>query len=158
MPFSSSIVTRLHYQHKSLIDIIDGLSDEKIRRQLIPGKWSIFENIVHLQTYQHAFCARMKRLLEGDEPIFTRYTAEADPMFLDNCHKETREIIQDLLATRKKMLVEITSVGDADTSKVATHPVFGKLTMAEWLNFFLLHEAHHMFTVFRLAGQIKNNQ
>jgi hypothetical protein len=30
--------------------------------------------------------------------------------------------------------------------------------MAEWLNFFLLHEAHHMFTVFRLAGQIKNNQ
>ena len=158
MAFSSSIVTRLHYQHKSLVDMIDGLSDEKIRRQINPGKWSIFENMVHLQTYQHAFCARMKQLLTGTNPVFVRYSAESDPMFLDNCHKATREIIQDLLATRKKMLVELTSVGDQDVLKTAVHPVFGTLTMAEWLNFFLLHEAHHMFTVFRLAGQIKKAQ
>ena len=49
----SSVSTRLQYQHKSLLDILDGLSDEQIRKQLNPGKWSIFENIVHLQTYQH---------------------------------------------------------------------------------------------------------
>ena len=42
MQMSSSISTRLHYQHKSLLDIIDGLTDEQVRRQIIPGKWSIF--------------------------------------------------------------------------------------------------------------------
>ena len=52
----SYLSTRLQYQHKSLIEIIDGLTDEMIRSsKWIPGKWSIFENIVHLQTYQHVF-------------------------------------------------------------------------------------------------------
>ena len=157
MPMPSSISTRLHYQHKSLVDLIDGLSDEMVRRQVIPGKWSIFENIVHLQTYQHTFCARMKQLVEGTNPSFTRYTAEGDPIFLDNCSKSTREIIQDLLILRKQMLAMVNGLNEADLIKTAVHPVYGKMTMVEWLNFFLLHEAHHMFTIFKLAGELKRS-
>ena len=36
MQMPSSISTRLQYQHKSLVDIIDGLSDEQIRKQINP--------------------------------------------------------------------------------------------------------------------------
>ncbi|MEK7224883.1 MAG: DinB family protein [Bacteroidota bacterium] len=151
----SSIVTRLHYQHKSLVDMIDGLSDEMIRRQVLPGKWSIFENIVHLQTYQHTFIDRMKHLLSGSNPVFARYTAEGDPMFLDNCSKSMREIIQDLLTLRKQMVIEISSLQDTDLVKTAVHPAYGKMNLIEWLNFFLLHEAHHMFTIFKLSGELK---
>jgi len=62
MQMPSSISTRLQYQHKSLLDIIDGLTDEQIRRQIITGKWSIFENITHLATYQHTFISRIKQM------------------------------------------------------------------------------------------------
>src|SRR5688500_17487974 len=103
MQLASSISTRLEYQHKSLLDLIDGLTDEQIRRQIIPGKWSIFENIVHLATYQHVFCTRLKQMLQENNPSFQRYTAEADPMFHDNCSLSSREIIQNLLTTRKEM-------------------------------------------------------
>ena len=61
MQIPSSVSTRLQYQHKSLLDILEGLSDEQIRRQVLPGKWSIFENIVHLQTYQHTFITPGKK-------------------------------------------------------------------------------------------------
>ena len=135
--------------------MIDGLSDEMIRRQLVPGKWSIFENIVHLQTYQHTFISRVKQLLEGSNPSFSRYTAETDPLFADNCHKSVREIMQDLLSIRNQMLAEISSFRDADFEKTAVHPVFGKMNLAQWLNFFLLHEAHHMFAVFKLSAELK---
>lgn len=137
--------------------MIDGLSDEMIRRQMIPGKWSIFENIVHLQTYQHTFCARMKQILAGSNPSFTRYTAEADPMFLDNCHKTMREIMQDLLSMRKHMHNEIAALSEEELVKTGTHPVFGKMDILQWLNFFLLHEAHHMFTIFKLSGELKRS-
>ena len=70
MQIPSSISTRLQYQHKSLMDIIDGLSDEQIRRQVITGKWSIFENIVHLQTYQHTFVSRVKDILRENNPVW----------------------------------------------------------------------------------------
>jgi len=137
--------------------MIDGLSDEMIRRQVLPGKWSIFENIVHLQTYQHTFISRMKQLLSGTNPVFTRYTAESDPVFLDNCCKSMREIMQDLLTLRKQMVIEISSFQDSDLVKTAVHPAYGKMNMIEWLNFFLLHEAHHMFAIFKLSGELKKD-
>lgn len=157
MPLPSSVSTRLQYQHKSLLEIIDGLTDEQIRRQPVPGKWSIFENIVHLATYQHTFVSRIKQILEGGNPHFGAYTAEGDPRFADACHLSTREIMQDLLSLRKEMAAEIIQFPDADLDKKGTHPVYGELSLLLWLNFFLLHEAHHLFTILKLAAQLKNN-
>jgi uncharacterized damage-inducible protein DinB len=155
MQISSSISTRLHYQHKEILEIIDGLSDEQLRRDIIPGKWSIFENIVHLQTYQHTFVKRIRQILEGNNPLFSRYTAEADPLFRDNCSKSTREVMQDLLTIRKDMVADILSFPSNDLSKTGIHPAYGKMNILQWINFFLLHEAHHLFAVFKLAAELK---
>jgi uncharacterized damage-inducible protein DinB len=155
MEISSSISTRLQYQHKSLLDLIEGLTDEQIRRPVIAGKWCIFENIVHLATYQHVFILRVKQMLEEENPSFPRYTAETDPMFHDNCEKSSREIMQDLITTRKEMAAGILSFKEADFMKTGQHPVFGQMNLIQWLNFFLLHEAHHLFTIFRLAAELK---
>ena len=155
MPLSSSIVTRLEYQHKSLLELIDNLDDEYVRRQVIPGKWSIFENIVHLQTYQHAFMQRMKKIKEESNPSFPRYTAETDPLFHDNCLKTTREIIQDLISIRREIISCVHALKEEMLTRTGTHPVFGSMDIPHWLNFFLLHEAHHLFTIFKLTVEVK---
>src|SRR5436190_18455254 len=126
MQMPSSVSTRLQYQHKSLLDILDGLSDEQIRKQINPGKWSIFENIVHLQTYQHTFIERVRRILEEECPSFSPYTAEADPLFHDNCTKSSREVMQDLLSTRKELSSGILSFKETDLEKEARHFAYGK--------------------------------
>ena len=155
MQIQSSISTRLHYQHKVLLDLIDELSDEQLRRNIVPGKWSIFENIVHLQTYQHLFVKRIRQILDENDPSFSRYKAEADPLFPENCTRSTSEIIHDLLTIRKEMVSGILSFPSHDLVKTGTHPVFGKMNIPQWLNFFLLHEAHHLFTIFKLAAELK---
>lgn len=155
MPIPSSISTRLQYQHKSVIELLDGLSDEQVRRNIVPGKWSIFENIVHLQTYQHQFIARLREVLDGNTPRFERYTADADPLFLDNCSKSSREIMQDLLTVRKELSAGVLAFPETDLTKKGIHPYFGEMTLLEWLNFFLLHEAHHLFTIFKLSAALK---
>ena len=151
----SSVSTRLQYQHKSLMDIIDDLSDEQIRRQIISGKWSIFENIVHLQTYQHTFIKRVRQILDENNPSFPSYSAETDFLFLDNCDKSTREVMQDLLTTRKEIAAGMLAFQSTDLTKTGTHPVYGQMTLIQWLNFFLLHEAHHLFTIFKLTAELK---
>lgn len=155
MPIPSSVSTRLQYQHKSLLDIIEGLTDEQVRQNIIAGKWSIFENMVHLQTYQHVFIYRVKEILSGVNPSFDRYVAETDPFFPVNCSKSTREIMQDLLSLRKEMAASINNLPDDDLLKTGLHPLFGSMTLLQWLNFFLLHEAHHLFTIFKLAAALK---
>lgn len=150
----SSITTRLHYQHKVLMDIIDGFSDEQIRRNVIAGKWSVFENIVHLQTYQHIFSGRIKQILEENNPVFPRYSAEGDPIFLENCGKSSREIMQDLITTRKEMTASMPNIPATELSKTGVHPLYGQMNVLKWMNFFLLHEAHHLFTIFKLGAEI----
>lgn len=155
MQMPSSISTRLQYQHKSLLDIIEGISDEQIRQTVIAGKWSIFEHIVHLQAYQHIFIDRVKQILENNTPSFPRYSADADPLFTDNCQKFTREVMQDLITTRKEIAAGMLSFPEVDLVKSGTHPAFGQMTLLQWLNFFLLHEAHHLFVIFKMAAEIK---
>jgi len=145
----------MQYQHKSLVDIIDGLTEEQIRRNIIPGKWSIFENIVHLQTYQHVFCERMKQILQESNPIFPRYSAEGDPLFADNCHKTMREVMHDLISIRREMSANMANMEGKDLERTGTHPAFGKMNIPQWINFFLLHEAHHLFTIFRLSAELR---
>lgn len=157
MQMPSSISTRLQYQHKSLLDILDGLSDEQIRLQLNPGKWSIFENIVHLQTYQHAFIGRIRKILAEESPVFDRYTAEADPLFHENCAKSSREVMADLLTTRKELSNGILSFKETDLEKEGSHPAYGRMNLLQWLNFFLLHEAHHLFTIFKMGAELKKS-
>jgi uncharacterized damage-inducible protein DinB len=155
MQIPSSLSTRLQYQHKSLVDIIDGLSEEQIRRQIIPGKWSIFENIVHLQTYQHTFIKRVRMILEGNNPSFDKYFAESDPVFLDNCHLSFREIMQDFISVRNETAAGFFSFNENDFAKTAVHPVYGSMNLLQWLNFFVLHESHHLFAVFKLSAELR---
>ena len=135
--------------------MIDGLSEEQIRRQVVPGKWSIFENIVHLQTYQHTFIIRVREILEKDSPVFSRYSAEADPEFLEYCEKSTREVMHDFITIRKQLTSEITHFNESDFKRTGVHPAYGVMNLSQWLNFFLLHEAHHLFTIFKLSGELR---
>ncbi len=150
-----SILTRIQYQHESLPDLIAGLTDEKLRRQTEPGKWSIFEQIVHLQTYQHTFFDRINKTLREDNPVFPRYTAEADPLFLDNCGKTTTDILADLHSIRSSMHAFISQLGADDLHRKATHPIYSQLSLIQWLHFFLLHEAHHLLAIFKLTGSLR---
>jgi uncharacterized damage-inducible protein DinB len=155
MEIHSNISTRLQYQHKSLLDIIDGLSDEQIRRPVIPGKWSIFENIVHLTVYQHVFIDRIKKMIAEDTPLFERYAAENDPLFHDALAKSSHEIMKDLVGTRKDMFAAFLSFPSAHLVRTGIHPAFGKMNLVQWMNFFLLHEAHHLFTIFKLSAELR---
>ena len=155
MPLSSSISTRLLHQHESLKDLIAGLPDELIRRQVNPGKWSVFENIVHLQTYQHTIMSRIRLILNDEKPEFTPYTAEADPLFHDNCRLQTDEVIRDLFNTRQALSSAVASLTESDLAKKSRHSTYGTMNLLHWLHFFLLHEAHHHFTIFKLVMELR---
>jgi len=158
MQLSSSVSAGLLNQHESLKYLIEGLSDEQIRRQVNPGKWSIFENIVHLQTYQHTIMTRIGLILKNEKPVFTPYTAEADPLFHDNCRLLTAEVMQDLFDTRHALSSAMASLTESDLEKESRHTTYGKMNLQLWLQFFLLHEAHHLFTIFKLVMELRKER
>lgn len=158
MEIPTSITTRLQYQHKVLVDLIDGLTDQQIRQAVNPGKWSIFENVAHLTAYQHTFITRIKQILSENNPLFQTYTADSDLLFRENCLRSTREVMKDLLSTRKEMVADFPTFQPNDYSKTGQHPDYGIMNILQWANCFLLHEAHHLYAIFKMAAEIKKRR
>jgi hypothetical protein len=63
--------------------------------------------------------------------------------------------MQDLITTRKDMAAEFMKLKQAELDKKGIHPVYGTMSLQLWLNFFLLHEAHHLFAIFKQAGKLR---
>ena len=161
MPLSSSIATRLQFQHLSIREITADISPEALRHPVNPGKWSAFENVAHLAAYQPAFIDRLERLGREASPAFGRYVAEDDPLFHRCLAKSPAELFALVDSDRAKicstllrpplLYSPLDSGGETLLERTGSHPLYGLLTVRQWTEFFLLHEAHHLFTIFRLV-------
>ena len=150
MPLSVSILSRLKYQHETISALIAGVSEDQLRQRNASGKWSVFENMAHLAAYQPVFIGRVGRIEKGEAPVFDRYVAEEDPLFPSYVDKGLEELIRVITRDRSDLIGKAEGFDDAALGRTGLHPKFGLLTLEQWMDFFLLHEAHHLFTMFRL--------
>jgi uncharacterized damage-inducible protein DinB len=149
----SSLTCRLKTQHLALAEIVKNADEQHLNHQPEPGKWSIKDNIAHLVTYQPVFIGRIHQILKGGTPTFNAYRADDEPDFLHARELPLTELLSRLNGNRRQILELITNLPDDDLLLKGTHLKYGSLTITEWTEFFLLHEAHHLFTIFKLAKE-----
>lgn len=146
-----SLAERLKNQHTAIQPIIEKLDDRQLHYHSEPGKWSIHDNITHLAKYQPIFSERISTMLTTDNPSFGRYRADDDHGFHIWREFSTGKLVEKMDAERERIHQKITGLSQTQLERTGNHPRYGKLTVTEWTEFFLLHEAHHIFTIFQLA-------
>lgn len=146
-----SLKSRLKDQHTSLGVMITDLDSSKLTYRPEPGKWNIHDNIVHLAVYQPIFINRITTILEEDKPIFDPYRADDDPVFLMWREWNLEDLLVRLNRDREQLYQLITNLSKQEFERTGTHLRYGTLTITQWTEFFLLHESHHQFTIFKLA-------
>jgi uncharacterized damage-inducible protein DinB len=149
----SSLNHRLKNQHEIIEVIISKLPEEKISEEIIIGKWSIHDNLAHLAKYQPLFTSRIDSILKNTEPEFESYSAETDQDFGKWREWSTDKLLLRLKDDRRRINDIINNLSWEEINKCGFHRKFGRMTILEWTEFFLLHEAHHIYTIFRLAHQ-----
>ena len=144
------MAARLQHQHHTIRELIGDLPDSALRQPVHPGKWSALANIAHLAAYQPVFIARLERIGREPSPAFERYVAENDPLFPGYLDRSSASLLDQIAADRGRILACLNDGGEALLTKTASHLRFGPLTTIDWTEFFLLHEAHHLYTLFAL--------
>ena len=145
------------YQHETIRDLTAGLPVETLQRRVLPDKWSVFENIAHLAAYQPVFITRLEKISREPSPAFERYVAEQDPAFPPYLEKSCEELLGNIDHRRTVILSMLADGGEALLTKTGLHPRYGLLTGREWTEFFLLHEAHHLYTIFQLVQDLRKS-
>jgi len=76
MSLSASVCSRLQHQHETIYELIRGFSEEQLRQRLQPDKWSAFEQLAHLVSYQPVFMQRLQKNTSGKrtgiQPVCSR--------------------------------------------------------------------------------------
>jgi len=155
MKFLASSVERLHSQFEAISILIPKLEDEMILQRPESGKWSIHENLAHLGRYHEIFNKRLERMLYEDQPLFRRYKAEEDPGTELWVKLSTPIVMKNLLQKRKVIEQRLLQLGPEELSRKGVHPKLGVMPIPLWLEFFLLHEAHHLYTIFWILGEFR---
>jgi hypothetical protein len=151
VPLSPSSAARLSTQLECLPALLDGAAPGALEGRTRSGKWSVQENLAHLARHHAVVLERVRRTLAEDRPQLPRYAAEADaewPAWAALSLGEVRARLKDL---RAELVTLVEGLTDAQLARTAVHPTLGEMTLSLWLEFFLLHEAHHLYIVMKRA-------
>ena len=153
MTLSRSASIRLETQLDALSLVLDRASPDAITRRPASGKWSAHENLAHLGRHHEVFIERVQRILAEDRPRLARYRAEEDPEWPKWAALPTDEVLRRLQALRGDLIEIVKYLSPEQLNRIGVHPAFGEMTIPEWIEFFLLHEAHHLYVIMtRIRG------
>ena len=150
-----SITTRLQTQHESIQVIISTINSKQLDWRVAPDKWNIHETIAHLVCYQAMFTDRVVQALTEEVPFFPKYDADKDRDFKYWCTDDIQHLILQLFSDREKLVKLIAKITNEDANRIAMHKKYGSHNIVLWVEFFLLHEAHHIYQIFQLAYNIE---
>jgi uncharacterized damage-inducible protein DinB len=149
---NSSRLQRCETQLQDFLAVsLKGVSVEALRANVVPGKWSAHEQLAHLARYHQIFLQRIDRILAEQAPEFSRYRAEDDPEWPAWTSLPTPQLFVRISSMRAKLMARLRSLSEEDFQRTGIHPKFGEMSLALWLEFFLVHEAHHLYVVLQLV-------
>ena len=148
---SQSTRSRLATQIECLQVILGGRDAAAINRRPASGKWSAHENLTHLARMHEITLERIRRILSEGRPQLARYRAEDDPEWPQWTAMRTEEVLKRLSTLRDDLIQLVARLSPEQLSRVGVHGVLGGMMIPEWIEFFLLHEAHHLYAAMQRA-------
>ena len=121
------------------------------------GKWSAHENLAHLARCHEIFLVRLARIQNEDRPQLERYRAEEDAEWPRWAVLPGDEVLQRLSSLRLKLIEYVENLPDGNLARSGIHSRFGEMTVIQWLEFFLLHEGHHLYLVLQRVREASSS-
>jgi uncharacterized damage-inducible protein DinB len=153
---TSSRLQRCETQLQDFLAVtLNAVATDTLSTRVIPGKWSAHEQLAHLARYHQVFLQRIDRILSENAPEFPRYRAEDDPEWPAWTSLPTSQLLVRISSMRAKLMARLRSLSEEQFERTGVHSRFGAMSLSLWLEFFLVHEAHHLYVVLQLVRSTK---
>ena len=147
---------RLQSQYHVIDELVKNLSEEQLDQEVFPGKWTVRQQLAHLVRYQEMFYERVQTIMNSFNAVFSPYIADEDERFLVVINQPVPELLQNLYAMRDILNSFYLSLNSGELSRKGRHTQLGNFSIGLWAEFFLLHEAHHIYAIFLMSNKLTN--
>ncbi|MET0554119.1 MAG: DinB family protein [Vicinamibacteria bacterium] len=116
------------------------------------GQWSALLNLAHVGRHHEVMLERLERVLIEDAPAFPAYRETEDARWAAWEALTPETLWPRLSEVRAALEAWAARLTAAQAARTGVHARFGPMDVARWLEFFLVHEAHHLYVAMqRLA-------
>lgn len=139
------LLEKMEQARGRLLALAASLTEEAASTPPRLGEWTAKEQLAHLCQMESAYRAWVERALVEDNPDVSGTRGEPVAIPLEEAHNHT--VAQHLAAMeeqRRKTLALIARLTHEQYHRTATSPLFGTLTVLQWLRSFYRHDRMHI--------------
>ncbi len=142
-----------------LYALLNGISEEWTNTNEGPKTWSVYDVIGHLIHGENTDWLVRANIILSDSvdktfPAFDRFA-----QYENSKGKSLTQLLEEFRLLRKQKLSEFKSLSltENDLLKTGIHPSFGKVTLAQLIATWVVHDLNHISQISRImAHQYKN--
>ncbi|HXF52123.1 MAG TPA: DinB family protein [Dehalococcoidia bacterium] len=143
------LLTKMAAERARLLALVESLSEEEAERAPVDAEgeaqWSVKQQLAHLAEMETAYRAWVERALEEDGADVSRVRGAPPAIPLERAHEHSvAEHIAELRRQRERTLALIATMRPEDFDRTATQPMFGTLTVLQWLRSYYRHDRMHI--------------
>lgn len=120
------------------------------------GKWSALLNLAHVGRHHEVTQDRIARVLREDSPVFPRYDEAEDPAWARWKALEAHQVWAALDERRGALVSAVAALAPEQLARTGVHARFGPMDVPRWLEFFLVHEAHHLYVALQRLAEARS--
>ncbi|MEH7095553.1 DinB family protein [Neobacillus vireti] len=152
---------------EEVLQSVSGLSDVQLNTQLQEGRWTIMQVLQHLYLLERAITFAISDQLENgqkksisDKPIHSavnRSTKIKAPSIVEPENKFITLVeMKKKLSQSREALTKVVDTADPSllAQRAYPHPVFGELSLKQWIPLIGLHEKRHLAQIEELKEEI----
>jgi hypothetical protein len=147
-PAIQQLVEKMAEERGKLLGQIEALSEEEAGRTPVDAegeaRWSVKEQCAHLTEMETAYRAWVERALVEEDPNLTGVRGDPVAVPLEEAdERPLSDLVKELRSQRERTLALIGRLRPEDYDRKATQPIFGTLTVLQWLRSYYRHDRMH---------------
>lgn len=148
---SRGLADRMDSQFSSWPVFVGDLAAPALDVSPAAGKWSAREHLAHATRMHGLLAARIRVILARDAPLLPAYRAEKDPTWRRWRETPAPDLMAIAAGRRADVIATVRPLSEEGLARIGVHSRLGPLALSTWIEFFLVHEAHHLYAIFKLV-------
>ncbi|AWX56441.1 MULTISPECIES: DinB family protein [Brevibacillus] len=143
--------------YELLREAIEGLSEEELRFQPAPTKWSIHQILIHVTDSEILATHRLRKVLAEEEPLLLSFDQEAwsDNLGYERLDRERHMLLFQML--RVSMLPLLENLSPEQLERIGQYPDGVRYTFKELLGLRVQHVRAHLAQIERVKQALSKD-
>lgn len=156
------LLAKMAEERTRLIAVAMALSPEEALRVPVDAEgeeqWTALEQLAHLCEMERTYDAWVRAALREENPDLGRIPWQSVPVPVEEANRYTvADLLRQLELERRYTLGLIDGMRLEDFDRVATSPLFGTLTVLQYLRSFYRHDRQHTAQILGRASDYRPN-